>query len=425
MRFTTDTQLPNDRGLRVARTIVAFLAIALTVSLASSAQDLKSFEERTTEHVLDNGWTFILVERDVAPVFSFATFANVGGAQEVPGVTGIAHMFEHMAFKGSENIGTTDYEAEAEALAEVEATYSAYQEARLSGAAAEQLEALHAEFKKKEAAAQEFVVVNEFGDILDREGGTGLNAFTNSDFTGYFYSLPANRFELFCYLESERFLTPVFREFYTERDVVQEERRMRTESQPVGRLVEQFLATAFVAHPYKQPVVGYMSDLESITASDAKAFYETHYTPNNMTDGSRRRHRRREVDCTDREVLRPCASRAEATAAPDRGTGSGRREADHPARSGAASVRRGVPQALWRRTGRARVRRDRQHPLRRPNLPSLPLSRTGQEDRPDGWLLLFVPGDQIPNALDRIRHPCAWRPRTRRCRPRCGPRWSA
>jgi len=247
-----------------------------------SAQDLASFEKKTTEHVLENGWTFILVDRDAAPVFSFATFANVGGAQEVPGITGLAHMFEHMAFKGSQNIGTTDYEAEAEALEEVEVAYSALQTARLAGANADEVDRLQKLFKEKEAAAQEHVVVNEFGDILDRAGGTGLNAFTNSDFTGYFYSLPANKFELFCYLESERFLSPVFREFYTERDVVQEERRMRTESQPVGRLVEQFLATAFVAHPYKQPVVGYMSDLESITATDAAAFYETYYTPNNM-----------------------------------------------------------------------------------------------------------------------------------------------
>jgi len=269
----------NPRSTAALALCAAGLLLGSTVA---SAQDLASFEKRTTEHVLDNGWTFIIVERDVAPVFSFATFANVGGAQEVPGVTGIAHMFEHMAFKGSRNIGTTDYEAEAVALAEVESAYQAFQTARLSGAEAAQVEELKAAFEEKQTAAQEFVIVNEFGDILDREGGTGLNAFTNTDFTGYFYSLPANKFELFCYLESERFVAPVFREFYTERDVVQEERRMRTESQPVGRLVEQLLATAFVAHPYKQPVVGYMSDLQSITATDAEEFYKTHYTPNNM-----------------------------------------------------------------------------------------------------------------------------------------------
>lgn len=244
---------------------------------------VEGFESRTTRHVLDNGWTFLIVERPVAPVFSFATVVNVGSAQEVPGITGLAHMFEHMAFKGTPNIGTHDFAAEQAALEEVEATYQAYETARRSASPDEEEVAQRLEtFRQKQTAARQHVIANEFGNLIEINGGTGLNASTNTDFTNYFYSLPANRFELFAYLESERFLHPVFREFYIERDVVQEERRMRTESRPIGRLIEQAMSTAFVAHPYKQPVVGYMSDLQSFTATDAREFYRTYYVPANM-----------------------------------------------------------------------------------------------------------------------------------------------
>ena len=256
---------------------------ALPLAPTAVAQDLAAFEKRTTVRVLDNGWTFIIVERPVAPVFTFATYVNVGAAQERPGITGLAHMFEHMAFKGTPQLGTSDYEAEAAAIVEMEAAYQAYLEARLAGTTdPEELERLRQDFKEKEEQADAYVISDAFSEVLNREGATGLNAFTNSDFTGYFYSLPANRFELFAYLESSRFLAPVYREFYKERDVVQEERRLRTESNPIGRLIEQFVATAFVAHPYKNPVVGHMSDLQSFTLTDADAFFRTWYVPANM-----------------------------------------------------------------------------------------------------------------------------------------------
>lgn len=274
--------------MRPAPARIHCLAVALFLLTAAAApaavEDLLAeFESKTTVRVLDNGWTFIIVERPTAPVFSFATVVNVGAAQEVPGITGLAHMFEHMAFKGTPNIGTTDYGAEKKALEEVEAAYQAYEMARRAPRAdPAEVARLHAAFKKKEAAAGKYAVTNEFGQIVERYGGVGLNAFTNSDMTAYAYSFPANRVELFAFLESERFLHPVFREFYKERDVVREERRLRTESQPLGRLVEQVLATAFFAHPYKQPVVGYSSDLQAFTATDADQFYRRNYVPSNM-----------------------------------------------------------------------------------------------------------------------------------------------
>lgn len=269
--------------IRICGLAVCGLVLLLSASGAFANDLVKEYEARTTRHVLANGWTFLIVERPVAPVFSFATVVNVGSAQEVPGITGLAHMFEHMAFKGTPNIGTLDFEAEKVALDEVEAAYQAYDSARRSPSIDEaEVERRLAVFHQKQTAARQFVIANEFGNLIEINGGTGLNASTNTDFTNYFYSLPANRFELFAYLESERFLHPVFREFYKERDVVQEERRLRTESRPIGRLIEQAMSTAFVAHPYKQPVVGYMSDLQSFTATDAREFYRTYYVPANM-----------------------------------------------------------------------------------------------------------------------------------------------
>ncbi|MBA2353064.1 MAG: insulinase family protein [Acidobacteria bacterium] len=266
------------RGLCAAALSATSLAAA-----PAAAQDLASFEKRTTVHTLPNGYTFLIVERQGAPVFSFATRVDVGSAQEVPGITGLAHMFEHMAFKGTPRLGTTDFAREKTALVELEQAYLAYELARAAVKPDQaEVERLHAVFKEKQTAAQQYVVPNAFDEALSREGGVGLNASTSAEATTYYYSLPSNKFELFAYLESERFIHPVFREFYKERDVVMEERRQRTESQPIGRLIERLLATAFLAHPYKQPTVGYMSDLQRFTMTDAEQFFRTYYTPANM-----------------------------------------------------------------------------------------------------------------------------------------------
>lgn len=268
------------------RAVIPCLVIGILSAFCVSGalgQDLESFEKRVTLHRLPNGWTFIIVERPVAPVFSFLTRVNVGSAQESAGQTGLAHMFEHMAFKGTPHIGTLNYEAEKQALEKLEAAYQAYQREKLSSQAdSEKVRKLYEDFKARQKEAAQYVEKNEFGDIIEREGGVNLNAFTGADVTGYFYALPSNKIELFAYLESERFLHPVFREFYEERDVVMEERRMRTESQPFGRLLEQFVSTAFIAHPYHHPVIGYASDIQSYTITDAKKFFQTYYIPSNM-----------------------------------------------------------------------------------------------------------------------------------------------
>jgi len=263
---------------------VALLVLFVGFSGMARAQDLSSFEKRVSTKVLANGLTVIVCERPEAPVFSFFTHVNVGADREVPGITGLAHMFEHMAFKGTDKIGTTDFAAEKVALEKVEQAYAAYdlERRRDVGRDEKRVAELEKGWKDAIADADKYVVKNEFGEIVEREGGAGLNAFTSSDETAYHYSFPSNRLELWAYLESERFLHPVMREFYRERDVVFEERRMRSDSSPTGRLIEQFLGSAFIAHPYRRPVVGWASDLQAFSATDAASFYNRNYVPANM-----------------------------------------------------------------------------------------------------------------------------------------------
>jgi predicted Zn-dependent peptidase len=264
---------------------VPVLCALLVFTLSAAAQDVNSFEKKITVKTLANGLTVIVLERPEAPVFSFFTHVDAGSVQDPMGQTGMAHMFEHMAFKGTDKIGTTNYAAEKAALEQVETTYAAYDRERHKrvGRDEQKVKELEKAWKDAVEAAGQYVKANEFGEIIEKNGGEGMNAFTNDDETGYHYSFPSNRLELWAYLESERFLHPVMREFYKERDVVIEERRMRTDSSPVGRLVEQFLAASYSAHPYHRPTVGWMSDLNSFSASEAQAFFDRYYVPSNMT----------------------------------------------------------------------------------------------------------------------------------------------
>jgi predicted Zn-dependent peptidase len=260
----------------------AFVLLVLT--LTTAGQDVASLEKRITVKKLNNGLTVILMDRQEAPVFSFFTYVNAGSVQDPMGKTGLAHMMEHMAFKGTDKIGTTNYAAEKVALEKVEEAYQAYNRERLKmvGRDEKKLQELKQAWEDAIQEAQKYVVPNEFGEIVESNGGEGMNAFTSDDTTGYSYSMPANRLELWAYLESERFLHPMMREFYKERNVVIEERRMRVDSSPFGRLFEQFTGTAFAAHPYHRPTVGWISDLNTFSATDAMDFFRTYYIPSNM-----------------------------------------------------------------------------------------------------------------------------------------------
>ncbi len=263
--------------LKTVCILAIFSALALT-------QDVASFEKRVTVKKLPNGLTLMVCERPEAPVFSFFTLVDAGSAQDPMLATGLAHMFEHMAFKGTDKIGTTNYAAEKAALQKVEIAYSAYvaERDKSVGQDAAKLTQLEKAWRDAISAADKFVAPNEFGKIVEQNGGEDMNAFTSFDETGYHYSMPQNRLELWAYLESERFLHPVMREFYKERNVVIEERRMRTDSNPFGRLLEQFTQEAFAAHPYHRPTVGWMSDLNHFSATDAQNFFDKYYIPSNM-----------------------------------------------------------------------------------------------------------------------------------------------
>jgi predicted Zn-dependent peptidase len=260
---------------------------ALLLPALLAAQSLQEFEKKVTEFTLANGLRFLVIERHEAPVVSFHTYVSVGSVDDPSGETGIAHMFEHMAFKGTQTIGTKNWPKEKAALDEVERIFDRLDQERRKFLRADpkKIEALEAKVKEAIAKADSFVESNEYDRIVESNGGVGLNAGTSEDSTNYYYSFPANRLELWFLLESERFLQPVFREFYKERDVVREERRMRVESSPTGKLVEMLLATAIAAHPYRNMPGGWASDIDNFRRTEAEKFYKIFYTPANMTIG--------------------------------------------------------------------------------------------------------------------------------------------
>jgi predicted Zn-dependent peptidase len=266
---------------------ISGLLFLLCVPVFLNAQDLKEFEKRVTEFTLGNGLRFIVLERHEAPVVSFHTYVNAGSVDDPKGKTGLAHMFEHMAFKGTDKIGTKNYPEEKKALDAVERIYDRLEDEQARGQLADpqKIAALQEELKAGMEKANSFVDPNAYPRIIEENGGVGLNASTGVDSTNYFYSLPENRIELWFLLESQRFLHPVFREFYKERDVVREERRMRVESNPEGKLMEMLLATSFAAHPYREPTAGWASDIEHLRVEDARAFFDRYYVPANITIG--------------------------------------------------------------------------------------------------------------------------------------------
>ncbi len=261
------------------------LSLLLFVSGLLCAQSLKDFEKKVTEFTLPNGLHFVIIERHEAPVLSFNTYANVGAVDDPNGRTGLAHMFEHMAFKGTDTIGTKNWPLEKKALDAIEEVYDRLEaeQNKWFRADPKKIQALEEELKAAIDKADTYVENNEYDRIVESNGGVGLNAGTSEDSTSYYYNFPSNRVELWFLLESERFLHPVFREFYKERDVVREERRMRVESSPQGLLLEALLSTSFEAHPYKNMPGGWASDIESFRRPDAEAFYKKYYTPANLT----------------------------------------------------------------------------------------------------------------------------------------------
>ncbi len=276
----------------------ALLAVA---AIAVTAQaNAEQAAVPVNEVYLDNGMKMLLVERHASPTIAAGWVAHVGSVNETAGITGIAHLFEHMMFKGTHTVGTSDSRREAEIMAQLdevrkgmEVEYAKLREAKRRGEIngsiylpenrTASLVELGERLRSLQEAQRELIVKDEFDLVYTNQGASGMNAGTSFDYTMYFITVPANKLELWFWMESERLLNPVFREFYSERDVVREERRMRVESDPTARFQEQFDAMFWAAIPYSHSLGGWPSDVESINRRQADEFFATYYAPNNIT----------------------------------------------------------------------------------------------------------------------------------------------
>ncbi len=258
----------------------------LTLFTFLNASELEGLKSRIHEFTISNGMKFILIEDHSVPVANFVTYVNIGSSDERIGIYGISHILEHLAFKGTSEVGTKDAAAEKKLFARMDQLFE--QICLLERAInpdQEKIKQLKEELARLEDEAEKYVIQNEFSAIISQNGGTGLNAFTSNDATVYFFSLPSNRLELWAYLESSRFTDPVFRQFYKEKNVIMEERRMAVENNPVGKLIEEFLSVAFREQPYAVGVIGPMSNLRFISRQDVYDYFTSNYNAANMIVG--------------------------------------------------------------------------------------------------------------------------------------------
>lgn len=240
-------------------------------------------DERVQEHQLANGLTVLLVERHSSPTVAAYISFRVGAVNEKSQQRGIAHMLEHMLFKGTTTLGTRDFEAELPLLQQIEETGAEIDHLRTQADINnEALERLRVRLRQLQQEHRKLVVKDEFSRIYAEQGGVGFNAFTSKDQTSYLINLPANKLELWAAIESDRLRNAVFREFFIERDVVQEERRRAVDSNPGGKLYENMLATAFQVHPYRHPILGWDSDIQGFSLPAIRKFFADYYAPLNM-----------------------------------------------------------------------------------------------------------------------------------------------
>lgn len=247
---------------------------------AGDAQLLTGVQLPVVEHELSNGMRWLVLPRAGAPTVSFIVQFRVGGVNEVRGQTGIAHLLEHLLFKGTETLGTLDWTAEQVLFSRMDTLQDSILTLEGSGDTS-RVPLLRGRIDSLETEARAHVLPNEFERVLSTNGARGLNASTDWESTTYFVEMPSNRAQLWFLMESDRMANPVFREFYAERDIVAEERRLRVDTNPGGLLFEAHMAAAFTMHPYGQPVVGYMSDIQRLRRPDVDAYFRRYYGPGN------------------------------------------------------------------------------------------------------------------------------------------------
>ncbi len=269
------------------------------ILLLLSCLPLAAQQVKVQEHVLSNGLRLLMVPRKGDPNVAAGWIAKVGSVNERPGITGVCHLFEHMMFKGTHVIGTKDIKKDLELLAQIDSVKSEIrkeEQAQIQRLRLGEIsdltdpknrtprhQQLLEELDNLQKREKNLIVKSEFDKIYTAAGASGMNAGTSNDFTVYFINVPANKLELWFWMEADRLLNPVFREFYSERDVVREERRLSVESTPTGKFEEEFDATFWTSSPYLWPVVGWPSDLDGLTRDEAMAFFNIYYAPNNLT----------------------------------------------------------------------------------------------------------------------------------------------
>lgn len=238
--------------------------------------------ERVQEHRFANGLTLLVVERHDAPTLAAYITLRVGSVDESSENRGVAHLLEHMLFKGTKTLGTKDYRREKPLLDAIEAAGAEYDQLRRAPQLnTRRITELEAELKRLQEERRQYDVPQEVAELYAKNGGVGYNAFTSKDLTSYVIELPANKLELWAAIEADRMSHAVFRDFYTERQVVMEERRRSYDSDPDGLLYENLLATAFTLHPYRHPIIGWMSDIDHLSLEKTRAFHDRYYVPAN------------------------------------------------------------------------------------------------------------------------------------------------
>ena len=234
-------------------------------------------------HVLSNGLKVLVLERHEVPRIACRLAFRVGGSYDPQGRTGLAHLMEHMAFRGTKNIGTKDWPAEERVMAKIETLMAEIIALEGQGDAASKarLAKLREQLKQANERQKLLGKENELWELYNTAGATGMNAYTSRDHTMYVVNVPANKLELYMWLESDRVANSVMRGFYTEREVVRDERRRSVDANPAGHYNEELNAVFYTAHPYRRPIVGWDSDLAKLTSADAAAFHSTWYVPQN------------------------------------------------------------------------------------------------------------------------------------------------
>lgn len=265
------------------KTLVAILSVLPCMVLFTGGLCANPLKLDVKEHVFKNGLKLLMLEKHDVPIVCVRINYKVGSVDERPGITGVSHLFEHMMFKGTKLFGTKDYSAEKSLLDREDELVLKIASEKGSGDTADKkkIELLEKELEEVRKKLRDFVVKDEVFSLYLRHGASGLNAATSTDGTYYYCDLPANKLELWAFIESDRMKNLVLREFYSERDVVMEERRLRTENSPMGLLIEQLNAITFIAHPYRWPTIGWRSDVQNITKAETEEYFKRYYAPNN------------------------------------------------------------------------------------------------------------------------------------------------